>query len=91
MIDVIFHLGTLLEVAKSAFAYALAAVYERYSRLSAFPYKESTSMRKILAELLANDATRLSTAANMLSTLEDGLDREEVVVANHGGKTCPTK
>lgn len=74
---------TMLDVAKSAYAYALAAVYTVQNRLNAFPYEEGTSMRKILAEGLVDDAIRLSKAANMLSTLEDGLEREEVKVVNH--------
>jgi len=82
---------TMLEVARSAYAYALEEVYVSYSRLRAFPFEEGNSMREILAGCLVNDAIRLNTAANMLSTLEDGLSREEVVVANHGGEECPTK
>lgn len=74
---------TMLDVAKSAYAYALEAVYKGQNRLNAFPYEEGNSMRKILAESLVDDAVRLSKAANMLSTLEDGLDREEVKVVNH--------
>lgn len=74
---------TMLEVARSDYAYALSAVYGSHRRLSEYPYKEGNSMRKILAEGLASDAQRLNAAANMLSTLEDGLDREEVEVVNH--------
>jgi len=80
---VILDYQTMLDVARSAYSYALAAVYEGYRGLSAFPYKESNSMRKIVAERLTDDVSRLAAAANMLSTLEDGLDREEVEVVNH--------
>lgn len=73
---------TMLDVVRSAYAYALQAVDEGHRQLSAFPYRESNSMRKILAEELVNDAVRLNMAANMLSTLEDGLEREEAVVVN---------
>ena len=75
---------TMLEVSKSAYAYALEALYASYSRLRAFPYKEGNSMRNILADKLVTDAVRLDTAANMLSTLEDGLERGEVEVVNRG-------
>ena len=74
---------TMLLVAKSAYAYALEVVNVGHKRLSAFPYKEGNSMRKLTAERLVEDADRLSLAANMLSTLEDGLEREEVKVVNH--------
>jgi len=75
---------TMLEVARSDYAYALQEVHRSCDRLHAYPFKESNSMRKILAEGLVGDATRLSIAANMLSTLEDGLGREMVEVVNKG-------
>ena len=77
---------TMLYVAKSAFSYALEAVYNDYKQLSTFPYSVSTSMRKIVTEALVDNASRLNITANMLSTLEDGLECEEVEVVNHTQK-----
>lgn len=74
---------TMLDVTRSAYAYALEHIYMKQARLNTYPIKEGNSMRNILAEGLVDDAIRLSKAANMLATLEEGQTRRNVTIANH--------
>ena len=80
--------ATMLDVAKSAFAYSMDRLYETYREIQNTVATKQGNMDKagVWVDIKANDlvdaAQRLRTAANMAHVLEAGLTRSEVKISN---------
>lgn len=70
----------LITTARIAYRHSLEAIYGHYSVL--FHKECSNTKRYLHAKWLEDEASGLVIIAETLSTLLEGLDREEVVIVN---------
>jgi len=72
----------LITTAEIAYRESLDVIYNHFKKLTSFPDRCSNVERYLYAQWLSQEARGLVIVAETLSTLLEGLEREETIIVN---------